>query len=149
MDVDCLPAFDPGEVQDRRDQSEQVLLALLNSLEIAALRIGEGSVNLPLQQLGVAEYRLERGSELVTQQRQEIGLRPVGCVRLLAHPALAKKELVLDPVGGGELGSARCDPLLELAVQLADRFLGLPPGGDVADDPAIFGSQVVSRGSSN
>ena len=56
--LDPLPALDPGEVEYRRDQSKQKLLALPNPLEVAALRLGERSVNLPLEQLGVSEYRL-------------------------------------------------------------------------------------------
>src|SRR6266849_4115857 len=61
--LDRLPAFDPGEIEYRRDQSKQKLLALLNPLEVAALRVGERAVNLPLEQLGVSEYRLQRSPE--------------------------------------------------------------------------------------
>jgi len=56
--LDRLPAFDPGEVEYRRDQSKQKLLGSVESLEIAPLRLGERAVNLPLEQLGVSEYRL-------------------------------------------------------------------------------------------
>src|SRR5688572_27086999 len=77
-DIDRLSALELGEVQYRRDQAEEVLLALLNAREITALRVRERTVDLALQQLGVAEDRLQRRAELVAEKRQEIGLDAIG-----------------------------------------------------------------------
>jgi hypothetical protein len=76
--LETLSALDPRKVQYRRDKAEQMLLALLNSMEIAPLGLGEGPVNLVLEQLGVSEDRLEGCAELVAKDSEKMELVSVG-----------------------------------------------------------------------
>ena len=96
-----------------------MLLALLNPEQVAPLRFGQRAVDLPFQQLGVAEYRLQRGAELVAKQRQKIRLDAIGSLRFFAGFPLAGQQLVLQQVGGRELRRSRGDAALEIPIQLA------------------------------
>src|SRR2546423_227633 len=53
-DLDCLSAVETRKIENRVDEPKQMLLALLNAPQIAQLRFGERSVDLALEQLGVA-----------------------------------------------------------------------------------------------
>ena len=90
----------------KEGQPEKQLLALLDALQVTALRFAEWSVNLAFEQLCVPEDCLERRAELVTQQREKVGLDAVGDLRFFARFALAGEKLVLDSVRGGELSRA-------------------------------------------
>ena len=55
------------------DQSEQVLVTLLEAMEIPQLGLVQRSVHAALEQLGVAEHRLKRSAEVMTENRQQLG----------------------------------------------------------------------------
>ena len=63
--LDFLAAVETGEIENGADQAKEMLLALLNAAQVAQLRFVERSVDLPLEELGVTEYRLQRRPELV------------------------------------------------------------------------------------
>src|SRR5205085_4134208 len=66
MELHSLTVVETREVEDRGDETEQVVLTLSDASQITQLCFVERSVNLSLQQFGVAEYCLQRGPELVT-----------------------------------------------------------------------------------
>lgn len=55
------------------DQSEQVLVTVLEAMEIPQLGLVQRSVDAALEQLGVAEHRLKRSAEVMTENRQQLG----------------------------------------------------------------------------
>ena len=83
-----------------------MLLTLLDAPQIFELGVVERTVNLSLEELRVAEDCLQRRAELVTEQRQKIRLDAIGDLRFFARLALARQQLVLDSIGGGQLRSA-------------------------------------------
>src|SRR5882724_3577504 len=127
-----------------------MLLALLNAAQVAQLRFVEWSVYLALEQFGVAKNRLQWSAELMAQEGEEIGLHPIGYFSFFARSALGEKQIVLRQIYRGKLCAARGNPRLELAIQLAKRFLGAYSLGDVAQDPKVPGRfRALVRGASD
>jgi hypothetical protein len=63
-------------------------------------------VDVGVEQLGVAEYSLQRCAELVTQEREKVGLHQIGHLRFFAGFAFAREKFVLYPSCRGELRRA-------------------------------------------
>src|SRR5205814_10635810 len=78
-----LAGLDLREVEDVVDQRQQVLPALLDGRQAAGLLGRE--VAVPLQQLRIAEDRVERRAQLVAHAGQELALRAAGLGGLVAH----------------------------------------------------------------
>ena len=54
-----------------------MLLTLLDAQEIGSLGFVQRTMDLALEELGVTEDRLQRGTEFVAQKGQELGFYPI------------------------------------------------------------------------
>jgi hypothetical protein len=99
-----------------------VLAAPGQTLEVGALLLGERAGEFQVEELGVADHRVDRRAELVAHRRQEAALRLVGRVRLPAR-RLGLGEQPLDLATGqhlrGHVGAVRDHPGHAVAARAA------------------------------
>ena len=77
-----VAGFDPAVVEKIRDDSQEVLLALSDPLEVVLLLRLDWSRQAEAQQLGVASNGVERCAELVRHRCQKFALGGIGRLRL-------------------------------------------------------------------
>ncbi|HEU4631477.1 MAG TPA: hypothetical protein VFS08_17115 [Gemmatimonadaceae bacterium] len=88
------PGLEAGEVQRVVDEAEQVLAAALDAPDVVLLRRRERAAQPHLQQVGVADDRVERRAELVAHRRQELRLGPVRLLGLGARRFGVRQQLL-------------------------------------------------------
>ena len=111
------PGLDAGDVEHLVDEVEEVASASEDLLDRVASVLVEV---LGLEQLGEAEHRVERSSQLVAHARQELALGPVGLLCGLAGEALALLEALLLLERLPELGGAFLDQTERVGPASAD-----------------------------
>jgi len=86
------------------DQSEQVLVTVLEAMEIPQLGLVQRSVHSALEQLGVAEHRLKRSAEVMTENRQQLGTDSIflGPFRAGARQIFARDPQLVERLGERE-----------------------------------------------
>ncbi len=97
------PGLDAGEVEQVIDHREQELSAPANTLQARCLGSGQRPLHAELDQVDVADDRVQRRAQLVRHGREELRLRAVRRFRLDARHALAFEVglalLVQPPLG--------------------------------------------------
>jgi hypothetical protein len=89
-----LTDLHPREIEDVADEPREVLLALRDAPEVGPLLIGDRTTNTHLEKLHVPGDRIERRSQLVTHDGEELRLDPIrGCDGSLRRTALGEQMI--------------------------------------------------------
>jgi hypothetical protein len=125
--------LDLREVEHVVHEPEQVPPAGGDPVEVTPLGVRHRPGQPEVEQLGVAEHRVERGAQLVAHRRQERALRPTGRLRLAPRRVGLGPRRLRRPRGLGEPRAL----LLQRPHQPLALRLGPHPLRHVADDHAV------------
>ena len=78
--------IDPGEVEHLADETEQMSAARPGALEVPALAVRQRTIDLHVEQVVIAEDRVQRCADLVADRGEEPALRRTGGDRLGPRP---------------------------------------------------------------
>ena len=130
LDVELhLPGLDLREVEETVDEPEQVVRGLGHTEEVRLLLRGHLAVEAVEHQLRVADDRVHRRAQLVTDRGEELALQPVRAFQLqVVHAQLADEVGVLvrdghqtgDRAEGPGLGVRKLALIVEVRGQKAD-----------------------------
>ena len=88
--VGDVPGFDAAVVEEIGDDSQEMLLAPADALEILRLLRSNGSTKSECEQIRIAADRVERRSELVRHRGQKVAFRNVGTFGLGHAPCVGQ-----------------------------------------------------------
>ena len=121
-------ALELGEVQDHVHQRQQMLLRLMDTVDIFALLFVQTTVDVLLQNLEVAGYRVKRRSEFVTESGEEFRLDPIRRLGFLPRSLFTREREL-------QLTGALRDTSVQRPVESLHAFFAFAPGAHVVEKP--------------